>query len=96
MLLIKKYFMKLTKSVVWPLKFIFYLLIIIYQKTISKILLPRCRFYPSCSEYGKVVLLNLPLYIALWLILKRLLRCHPWNCGGIDEPPTKVNKNIKL
>jgi uncharacterized protein len=96
MLKIKKYNMRLVRGLIWPIKFFFYFLIIIYQKTISKILLPRCRFYPSCSEYGKVVLLNLPLHIALWLIVKRLVKCHPWNCGGIDEPPIKANKNIKL
>lgn len=92
MLKIKKYFTRLINGLIYPIKFIFYFLIIIYQKTISRILLPRCRFYPSCSEYGKVVLLNLPLHVALWLILKRLLRCHPWNKGGIDEPPIKANK----
>ena len=92
---IKKYFKTLKMVVSLPISFSLYFLIIIYQVTLSRILLPRCRFYPSCSEYGKVVLLNLPPHIAFWLILKRLLRCHPWNKGGIDEPPVKANKTKK-
>jgi len=58
-----------------------------YQKLISPFLGDRCRFYPSCSEYSaQAILLHGPLK-GLYLALRRLLRCHPWNPGGIDPVP---------
>jgi putative membrane protein insertion efficiency factor len=55
------------------------------------ILLPRCRFYPSCSQYALDALKIYPSYSAVWLIVKRLLKCHPWHSGGMDEvPPRKL------
>lgn len=61
-------------------------LITVYQKAISPLLGPRCRFYPSCSEYAKVCLGKYPLSTATAKTVGRLLRCHPFNPGGIDLP----------
>ena len=80
--------------IVGPIKLFFLTVIYIYQKFISKLFLPRCRFYPSCSEYAKIAILRYPLCFALWLISKRLLRCHPRSCGGIDELPSKYDKKL--
>ncbi len=62
-------------------------LIRIYQWTVSPLLGPRCRFYPSCSQYAHEALLRFGLVRGGWLALKRLGRCHPWHAGGIDPVP---------
>lgn len=64
-----------------------------YQKTISfdhglfKSKYPNgyCKFYPTCSEYGVQALQKKGLFKGLFLISKRLVRCHPWSKGGVDE-----------
>ena len=60
-----------------------------YQLLVSPLLGPRCRFYPSCSTYAVEALrVHGPLR-GTWLTARRLLRCHPWNPGGLDPvPPT--------
>ena len=58
----------------------------LYQVSISPFLGTRCRFYPSCSQYADLVLEKYPLFPALTKISSRLLRCHPWNAGGVDLP----------
>lgn len=67
----------------------FILLIKFYQKTLSLLLGPRCRFYPSCSEYAKIAFTKHSLPRAIWLSAKRLLKCHPWHKGGLDPVPEK-------
>jgi putative membrane protein insertion efficiency factor len=61
-------------------------LIRIYQWTLSPLLGPTCRFYPSCSNYALEVLRQNGFVRGSWLALKRLSRCHPWHPGGIDLP----------
>ena len=63
------------------------IIIVAYQKSLSLLLGPRCRFYPSCSEYAKSVLKTHGFMRAIWLTGKRLLKCHPWHPGGVDLPP---------
>ena len=46
-----------------------------------------CRFTPTCSAYARLVLANCSAPRALWLIVGRLLRCHPFARGGEDWPP---------
>lgn len=68
------------------------LLIKIYQKTISpdhgifRSAFPNgyCRFYPSCSQYGFEVIKKRGLIVGLPLALWRVVRCNPWNQGGVD------------
>ena len=60
-----------------------------YQLVISPLLGPRCRFYPSCSAYAVEAITTRGSVVGLWLTARRLLRCHPWNPGGLDPvPPT--------
>ena len=61
-------------------KLILYL-IKIYQK-ISAHTPPRCRFYPTCSEYAKQAIEKYGLLKGGWLSIKRICRCHPLNEGG--------------
>lgn len=59
-------------------------LIRVYQRLISPLLGPRCRFRPTCSEYTVQALRKYGLVKGLWLGLRRIARCHPWNPGGYD------------
>ena len=47
----------------------------------------KCRYYPTCSAYGKQALTKHGILHGSWLILKRLLKCHPLGGGGYDPVP---------
>ncbi|MGB8694188.1 MAG: membrane protein insertion efficiency factor YidD [Steroidobacteraceae bacterium] len=69
------------------------LLIRAYQRVLSPLLGPRCRFYPSCSQYALEALEIHGLLSGSWLALRRLGRCHPLHPGGIDPvPPHQCSK----
>jgi putative membrane protein insertion efficiency factor len=55
-----------------------------YQKYISILFPPSCRFFPSCSEYAKQAFLKYNFFKAALLSIYRILRCNPWNKGGYD------------
>lgn len=59
----------------------------VYRMGISPLLGTSCRFTPSCSAYAEDAIKRRPLLSALWLIIKRLLRCGPWCKGGYDPVP---------
>lgn len=58
-----------------------------YQLLVSSTTGASCRFYPSCSAYAVTALRRFGLFGGSWLALRRLLRCHPWNPGGVDHVP---------
>jgi len=60
-----------------------------YQLGISPLLGPRCRFYPTCSEYALEALAVHGLFRGCRLALTRILRCHPWHPGGHDPVPPR-------
>jgi hypothetical protein len=76
------------------LKFLFILPIRIYQKVISPLLPPTCRYYPTCSHYMVEAIQEWGVLKGLYLGTKRLLSCHPWSEGGYDPVP-KRQKNTK-
>jgi putative membrane protein insertion efficiency factor len=63
------------------------ILIRIYQQAISRWLPPRCRFYPSCSQYAITALQQHGALKGATLATRRILRCHPLNPGGYDPVP---------
>lgn len=63
------------------------LLIRAYQRAISPLLGPQCRFHPTCSRYGYECLRLHGALRGSYLTLRRILRCHPFNPGGYDPPP---------
>jgi len=67
------------------------LLIRLYQWTLSPLLGPRCRFYPSCSQYTLEAIERFGLMRGGYLGARRLLRCHPFHEGGIDPVPQHVH-----
>lgn len=70
---------------------LFYYFIVFYQKVISPILPARCRYYPTCSNYGKQALAWHGVWSGSWLLLKRIGRCHPLGGHGIDFVPLPLS-----
>ncbi|MBE5100361.1 membrane protein insertion efficiency factor YidD [Priestia aryabhattai] len=60
-----------------------------YQKGISPFFPARCRFYPTCSQYGVESIKRFGAVKGSYLTVKRILKCHPFHPGGIDEVPEK-------
>ena len=58
----------------------------VYQKTLSPLLGPLCRFQPSCSRYTVEALQKYGLIKGLAKGAWRIARCNPFNPGGIDPP----------
>ncbi|MDF7667245.1 membrane protein insertion efficiency factor YidD [Orbaceae bacterium ESL0727] len=71
----------------------FVLLIRIYQRAISPLLGPHCRFTPTCSQYAIIALRRFGLLKGGWLTVKRVLKCHPLHEGGEDPVPPKTKNN---
>ena len=63
--------------------------IVLYQRLVSPMLPPTCRYYPSCSAYAVTALRRFGPVKGTWLAAKRLGRCHPWTAGGVDHVPGK-------
>ncbi len=57
----------------------------LYQRFISPAFAPRCRYYPTCSEYAVQSIRELGPVRGSILAGWRLLRCNPFSHGGVDE-----------
>jgi putative membrane protein insertion efficiency factor len=62
-------------------------LVRVYQRLVSPLLPPSCRFYPSCSTYAATALTRHGAVKGSWLAARRLARCHPFHPGGLDPVP---------
>ncbi|MBI1174143.1 MAG: membrane protein insertion efficiency factor YidD [Sideroxydans sp.] len=58
-----------------------------YQLLISPLLSPTCRFTPTCSSYASEAIAKHGVLRGVWLSIKRIMRCNPWNPGGYDPVP---------
>ena len=58
-----------------------------YQKYISAMTAPSCRFYPSCSQYAVEAIETHGLFKGSYLAIRRLSKCHPFHAGGHDPVP---------
>lgn len=65
-----------------------------YQRFISPVLPPACRFTPSCSAYAATALERYGAVRGTWMALRRLARCHPWNPGGYDPVPDRNQRQV--
>lgn len=58
-----------------------------YQRAISPLLPPACRYAPTCSQYALEAIEAHGALRGVWLALRRLSRCHPGRAGGYDPVP---------
>lgn len=58
-----------------------------YQRVISPCFPARCKYYPTCSSYALTAIERFGVIRGVALAAARLLRCQPWNNGGIDDVP---------
>jgi putative membrane protein insertion efficiency factor len=65
----------------------------LYQLTLARMMPQRCRFHPSCSEYAVQSLHERGLIRGGMAAVWRLMRCGPWNRGGLD--PVKARRSVE-
>ena len=65
-------------------------LIKLYRLIISPYVKPTCRFLPTCSSYAEEALIVHGLKTGLFLIIKRIFKCHPFSKQQVDNVPKKV------
>ncbi|HCG59696.1 MAG: membrane protein insertion efficiency factor YidD [Clostridium sp.] len=58
-----------------------------YQKYISPLSGPHCRYVPTCSAYAIEAVEKYGTIKGGFLAAKRILRCHPFAAGGYDPVP---------
>jgi uncharacterized protein len=58
-----------------------------YQRRISPLTGPTCRFHPTCSHYTLEAIQKYGAVKGSWLGFRRILRCHPFHPGGFDPVP---------
>ena len=61
----------------------------IYQKLVSPLLGPSCRFHPTCSQYAVEAIERFGVRRGVFLSIKRISKCHPWGGSGVDPVPRK-------
>mgnify|MGYP001492541796 CR=1 FL=1 len=69
------------------MKFLILKLIKVYQKFLSPMLGPMCRFQPTCSEYAFQAIETYGILKGGYLATKRILKCNPWGPSGSDPLP---------
>lgn len=74
------------------MKKIFLKIIRFYQKKISPLSPPKCKYYPTCSQYGYEAIERFGVIKGSALALWRILRCNPFSKGGYDPVPQKKHK----
>jgi putative membrane protein insertion efficiency factor len=59
----------------------------LYQLTLSQVMLPSCRFTPTCSQYTYEAIAKYGIFKGIWLGARRLARCHPFHKVDYDPVP---------
>lgn len=72
------------------------LLLMAYRKVISPLYGDVCRYYPTCSHYGLQAIQTRGVIVGSVLTVRRLVRCHPWARGGIDDVPPARHKVFRV
>ena len=71
-------------------------LIRFYQIALSPLLVPRCRYIPTCSQYALEAVHRYGAIKGGWLAVNRVCRCHPWGGSGYDPVPAKAIRFISF
>jgi len=62
-------------------------ILVAYRAIVSPLYGDVCRYYPSCSSYTLQAIQQHGVVRGIWLGARRILRCHPWSAGGVDDIP---------
>ena len=66
-----------------------------YQRKISPMFPPMCRYYPTCSAYMSEAIEKYGAAKGVYLGIRRLLRCNILFPGGVDPVPDLKEKYRK-
>ena len=67
-----------------------------YRAVISPLYGDVCRYYPSCSAYALQAIQEHGVVVGTFLGVRRILRCHPWAAGGVDDVPLKSKRRYRV
>ena len=67
----------------------FIYIIRLYQIALSPFFGKNCRFVPTCSQYAIDAINEHGIFKGIYLAGKRILKCHPFHKGGLDEVSKK-------
>ncbi|MDO4730953.1 MAG: membrane protein insertion efficiency factor YidD [Clostridia bacterium] len=66
-----------------------------YQNFISPLSAPKCKYYPTCSNYALEAFEKYGFFIGFILSAWRILRCNPFSKGGYDPVPENLKTIFK-
>ena len=78
----------MKKYLIFP----FVTMIKFYRSSISPFFPATCRHQPTCSQYSIEALEKHGLFFGSYLMVKRILSCHPWGNSGYDPVPEKIKR----
>ncbi|MFK3668666.1 membrane protein insertion efficiency factor YidD [Leifsonia aquatica] len=67
-----------------------------YRAVISPLYGDVCRYYPSCSAYALQAIQQHGVVVGSVLGVRRIIRCHPWAAGGVDDVPVKKSQRYRV
>lgn len=67
-----------------------------YRAVISPLYGDVCRYYPSCSAYALQAIQEHGVVVGGFLGVRRILRCHPWAAGGVDDVPLRRVRRYRV
>lgn len=69
-------------------------LIRFYQRAVSPLKKPSCKYVPTCSNYAVQAIERHGALKGAALAFFRILRCNPFSRGGYDPVPEKKDKRL--
>ena len=63
-------------------------ILVAYRTVVSPLYGDVCRYYPSCSSYALQAIQQHGAVRGMWMGARRIIRCHPWAAGGVDDIPS--------